>query len=177
VAGGSTTPNVGRAEVHGYPLAPLARRAAAFGIDLAIFFALDIILLVLDNATEKTDYYGARHMNPAVGFLYFLWGCSFLLYWWVFDGVLTPRATIGKRAMAIRVVRTDGRPFEGAGAFGRGVARWLSFALLGLGYWWAWSNPSQQTWHDMLAGTAVVDVRSDRPTTTTDARPWDRQSV
>ena len=127
------TPNVIREGVHEYELAPLARRTVAFIIDLAIFIALDVAILLLDKATQRTDYYGKTHMNPAVAMLYLLWACAFFLYWWLVDGVLPQRATIGKRAMGMRVVRTDGRPFEGAGAFGRGLAHWLSVALLGLG--------------------------------------------
>jgi uncharacterized RDD family membrane protein YckC len=165
------TPKVIRVGTPEYRLAPLGRRTVAFIIDLAIFFAVNAVIQLLAHTTETTDYYGTTHMNPAVAMLFLLWGCAFFSYWWIFDGVLPQRATIGKRAMAMQVVRTDGRPFEGRVAFGRGMARWLSFALCGLGYWWALSNPSQQAWHDKLAGTAVVDLRAkDQTTESTDLR-------
>ena len=70
---------------------------------------------------------------------------------WVLRGT-----TVGGLIVRIRVVRLDGRPLDVPTALVRSLGSFLSVAVLGLGYFWCAWDPERQTWHDKLAGTAVV---------------------
>lgn len=65
-------------------------------------------------------------------------------------------ASLGKRALGLRVVRlAGGPPGDGAG-MRRTLGAGLSGIAFGLGYLWAIGDPMNQTWHDKLADTYVV---------------------
>ncbi|MGH2734729.1 MAG: RDD family protein [Actinomycetota bacterium] len=64
--------------------------------------------------------------------------------------------TIGKRAMGIRVLRSDGGPLGYGLATGRYFARFLSQFVCFLGYFWMLWDREKQTWHDKLCSTFVV---------------------
>ncbi|MDG2027938.1 MAG: RDD family protein [Acidimicrobiales bacterium] len=66
--------------------------------------------------------------------------------------------TIGKKAVNIRTVdSTTGQPI----GFGRGVGRlfgrWISGIPCSLGYLWMLWDPNQQTWHDKMVSSRVVN--------------------
>jgi uncharacterized RDD family membrane protein YckC len=66
-------------------------------------------------------------------------------------------ATVGKKAMGIRVVRkANGAPLGFGLAIGRYLARFLDIITFGLGLLWAAWDPLHQTFHDKAAGTLVV---------------------
>lgn len=65
--------------------------------------------------------------------------------------------TIGKRAASIRVVDIDGGgPIGHNRAIVRWLGRFLSTAVLLLGYLWMLWDPERQTWHDKFANSVVV---------------------
>jgi uncharacterized RDD family membrane protein YckC len=64
--------------------------------------------------------------------------------------------TIGKAALAIQVRSAGGGPLGYWRAFLRRAAHILSTIPLLLGYFWMLWNPKKQTWHDKIAGSAVV---------------------
>lgn len=71
-------------------------------------------------------------------------------------------ATIGKALMGLRVVGADGdRPRLPAAAL-RAVGLLLSTPL-DLGFLWAFVDKDSRTWHDLLAGTRVVESRPKSP--------------
>jgi uncharacterized RDD family membrane protein YckC len=68
--------------------------------------------------------------------------------------------TVGKMILAIRVIRTDGRPLEWIRMLGRGtVGYFLSAAPLGLGFIWVLWDSAHQGWHDKIFSTSVVRTR------------------
>jgi len=71
-------------------------------------------------------------------------------------------ATLGKRAMGIRVAGAHGQGIDYATAFVRYLGKILSAALFGIGYIMALFSESNQTLHDRLANTYVVNV-ADNP--------------
>ena len=66
--------------------------------------------------------------------------------------------TLGMRAWRCRLVTAAGGPV----GWGRTVARFaaaaVSWALLGLGFWWSLVDREGRTWHDRWTGTRVVLV-------------------
>ncbi len=70
---------------------------------------------------------------------------------WKFRGT-----TIGGIICGLRVVRTDGREIDWATAFVRALGCFLSLVVVGLGFIWVAIDDERQSWHDKIAGTAVV---------------------
>jgi uncharacterized RDD family membrane protein YckC len=65
-------------------------------------------------------------------------------------------ATIGKRALGIKVTNLDGRRISFGQATGRYFAQILSCLILLLGYFMMLWDAKRQTLHDRMAGTLVV---------------------
>ncbi len=83
--------------------------------------------------------------------------------WYYVNAHGTTGQTIGKRAMGIRVVATDGSRISRKRAFARllvsMVETGMAYVLVGfLGYLWMLWDPNKQTWHDKIASTYVVQV-------------------
>jgi uncharacterized RDD family membrane protein YckC len=83
-----------------------------------------------------------------------------LLYFSLFWSKVGGGQTVGMRFLSLRVVGTDGQ-LIGVGA---ALIRWLglvvSFSVLFLGVIWVAFDPQKQGWHDKIASTYVVNVRS-----------------
>lgn len=69
----------------------------------------------------------------------------------------TNQATLGKLAIGIKVVRTDGTPINLARGIGRYLGLMLSSLLLGIGLLMAAFTQRKQGLHDLLCDTLVVD--------------------
>jgi uncharacterized RDD family membrane protein YckC/cytoskeletal protein CcmA (bactofilin family) len=101
------------------------------------------------NAFEiNTDHRG-MHFTDQDGLLFMLPLYGVLL--WKLKGT-----TIGGIICRLKVVRLDGRPVDWTTAVVRGLAGYLSFICLGLGFIWVAFDPERQSWHDKIAGTTVV---------------------
>ena len=101
------------------------------------------------------------------GFLLFFLGYWVFLFSLLFGAVYSillegspGNATLGKRAMGIRVVGTHGQGIDYATAFVRYLGKLLSAALFGVGYIMALFSDSNQALHDRLANTYVVNAAS-----------------
>ncbi|MEO6519690.1 MAG: RDD family protein [Pseudoxanthomonas sp.] len=69
----------------------------------------------------------------------------------------TSQATLGKMAVGIKVVRSDGSRISVARGVGRYFATFLSSVILGIGFLMAAFTERKQGLHDMLCDTLVVD--------------------
>lgn len=81
-------------------------------------------------------------------------------YFWTRRSGQTP----GKSVVGIRVIRTDGSELSDTDAFIRAIGYHVSGLVCGLGFIWAVFDRENQTWHDKLAGTFVVNADSARKT-------------
>jgi uncharacterized RDD family membrane protein YckC len=63
---------------------------------------------------------------------------------------------IGARIVGLRVVRDTGELAGFYHMWTRGLASIISFLVIGAGYWTAYSDNDNQTWHDKWLGTYVV---------------------
>jgi uncharacterized RDD family membrane protein YckC/Tfp pilus assembly major pilin PilA len=130
------------------------RRVAASVIDSLVQFALAVVLVLLvvisggmsDSAEEST----------AVGVLYYVgsWLLGWLYFAWMHSSAW--QATLGKRALGIKVVSLDGARITFARATGRYFGYLLSGLLLGIGYLMAAFTKRKQALHDKMSSTLVV---------------------
>ena len=65
-------------------------------------------------------------------------------------------ATLGKMALKIKIVSTDGSPISYGAAFLRYIGTIISGIPFSLGYLWMLWDDKKQTWHDKIASTCVV---------------------
>ncbi len=145
-------PPAGAATPQPLVYANFGQRLLAFLIDLLILFGLSIVIGAI---------WGATHPNSAdqSGLTVLLTLGSF----WIYKAVLESsawQATLGKRAIRIKVTKRSGNRI----GFGRATARFfaqaLSYCFLCLGYIIAAFTPRRQALHDYIAGTLVT--RRDR---------------
>jgi uncharacterized RDD family membrane protein YckC len=85
-------------------------------------------------------------LGAAIGIAYFVY----------FEGGRSG-ATLGKRAVGIRVVDFDtGSPIGYGRAFVRYIGRFVSLVVVLLGYLWMLWDKEKQCWHDKFASDVVV---------------------
>ena len=69
-------------------------------------------------------------------------------------------ATPGMKMFGLFVVRdVDGGPISGGQAVLRLVGYWVSGLVFYLGYIWVFVDKRRRGWHDLIAGTVVVQRR------------------
>ena len=136
------------------PSGPGARLAAAL-IDQGLLLAIDaaVIYFTLRMAVLPTSEW---RVLPAVPLLAFL-GLVKFAYFCAFTAV--GGQTIGKMALGIRVVTDDNAPVNGACALRRTVAG-LAALVFGLGFIPALLSAERRAFHDRVAHTRVIALRS-----------------
>jgi uncharacterized RDD family membrane protein YckC len=125
-------------------------RLGAAIIDCLIIFAVLCIIGPL--------IYILMHRAPAITFLsYFIP----FLYYWLFTGLRGQ--TLGKMALGIKVVNAEGSiPGLGMAALREIPGKILSFVVIFLGFLWIIWDGQKQGWHDKIAKTHVLRVKSRR---------------
>lgn len=136
------------------PTAGLLRRFSAILYDslllTALWFAVATAFLAMSggrlSAPDRPLWllYAFRATLLLVTFLFFGW-------FWTRGG-----QTLGMRAWRLKVVADTGRPLTWAQAGRRFVAAGLSWAALGLGFWWVSFDREKLAWHDRFSGTRIV---------------------
>jgi uncharacterized RDD family membrane protein YckC len=101
------------------------------------------------DQAAREEFLAARNDVRDVSMLIYLGYCSVM-------EATALRGTLGKWALGMVVVHSDGKPLTFFQAVRRNAGKPLSFLVCGLGCLWiAWSA-TKQSWHDMLAGTFVL---------------------
>ena len=140
-----TSGTTGTAETAG-----LARRLAAIFYDsllmAAALYAATIPVVWLHEGAVPPDEPWFQAWLALVAWFYFAVS-------WTRGG-----QTLGMRAWRCRLVTTE----DGPVGWGRTVARFaaavVSWAALGLGFWWALADRERRTWHDRWTRTRIVLV-------------------
>jgi uncharacterized RDD family membrane protein YckC len=133
---------------------PLWRRFAAMFYDLFPLIGIWVVATALWVLVFH-DVYDPQHPGLLLRALLTLWllivtGAYFVVSW------VRVGATIGSRAWKFRLVRDDGTRVNARTAWLRFVLALVSLALLGCGFWYAWSDADRRTWHDRLCGTRMT---------------------
>jgi uncharacterized RDD family membrane protein YckC len=128
------------------------QRFAAVFIDAIL---LNIVLLPLRFIIPGT---GFADPNPNMGMVGVVFVINVLVIWLYEAGMISSswQATLGKKALRIKVTDLDGRPIGFAQATGRYFAKWISGIICGIGYFMQPFTERKQALHDMIAGTLVV---------------------
>lgn len=126
------------------------RRLLAYAIDLLLLgLVFAVIGLVIGVAAPGTDF---ERLEPAFNLLG-------MLVFWVYCANMESgptQATIGKRAMGLRVVGEHSQPISFGRASGRFFGKVLSGLFLGIGFLMIAFTARKQALHDKLASTLVV---------------------
>jgi uncharacterized RDD family membrane protein YckC len=133
--------------------AGVLRRFGAMLYDLLLVLALAIIVtLMFFPFTGKGITPGE---SGAIEYIYraalLLVIVLFYCVFWTWRG-----QTLGMLAWRLRVERIDGTSLTWRDALLRLVGAWVSFAALGLGYFWIWIDRDRLAWHDRWTGTRVI---------------------
>lgn len=137
-----------------YSIAGLKIRAAAFAIDILIvgfitYIAIQAGFYFLEEQGIKPGELG-RVFVPIYALLFFL-ASTYFIFLHYFAG-----RTIGKMALGIKLISTDGTEIGIWESFMRWVGYYISAVFLFAGFVWSIFDPDSQTWHDKIAGTYVV---------------------
>jgi uncharacterized RDD family membrane protein YckC len=82
------------------------------------------------------------------------WAAAYLLYQALSNMV---GCTLGKRLLGLRVTHLDGAPLGPVRSVLRALGYVGGMPLLNIGFLWALFHPRSQGWHDLLAGSLVVE--------------------
>lgn len=123
----------------------------AIGIPVGIVIGILGVIFGIDTGlSARTRGLG----NPGINLLSYL--LQAVVFAWFYSNA-SLRATPGKLAIGIKVVRGDGEPISFLRGFGRYWAYLLSAIMLGIGYLMAAFTDRKQALHDMICDTVVVD--------------------
>jgi uncharacterized RDD family membrane protein YckC len=138
----------------GVDYAEFLERAGALLIDLAIFL---IPIVVAVNLLEP--YLGRHALVRELELLLRLSSVVLLWLYYALQECSAAQATIGKRIMGLKVTDEFGRRISFARATGRFFAKYLSAALLWVGFIIVAFTRRRQGLHDLLSGCLVVRSR------------------
>jgi len=138
--------------------ATFGARFAAFLIDGVIIFVVAFVAMIGLGAA-MSDSMSSREIGEFIDNV-FTPLCLILavLYFCLLESS-SRMATLGKRALGLRVTDLKGRRIGFGRALGRTLGRFLSNFFFGLGYFAALWTPKKQTWHDSMAGTLVLKIK------------------
>lgn len=157
-------------QVAGLPLAPLEKRIKAalwdslffiFGLAAAAMLAVTAVItgvLILGvsvgEVTEDTVYPDAAIIVP--------FGLAILIialapYIYFIQVPAEYSGTAGMRLVGVRAITIDGEQMNWRQAAVRALAMLVSIAALCAGALWMFREPNRRTWHDLAAGTFVIE--------------------
>lgn len=139
--------------------AGFVRRWAALFLDQMIL-GIPMVLLVVLVAIPLGLFSGAADQRAGVsmlqGLYYLLWLVAAPLYYAGQESSMH-QATLGKRALGIKVTDDNGQRLSFSHALGRWFAAALSHITLDIGFLMAAFTERKRALHDMVASTLVVD--------------------
>ncbi|MCR4820599.1 MAG: RDD family protein [Elusimicrobiales bacterium] len=129
------------------------RRAAALIIDniILLFFAFSIAAIlpedIIDSMIRESD------INYAELITSIQWLAS-LIYFPIMESLF--QATFGKKAMGLKVLKSDGRRISFLRAFSRIAVKQFSYFFLCIGFLIMLFTEKKQTLHDLICSTIVI---------------------
>ena len=160
MAGGWQVPEPEAGHAPGLAYAGYGERLVAYIVDAIIlcvvFFAIALVSLAVFAGGAAS---GSVSTALGGGFLLiiaiFVVSVGYFPFFWARSG-----ATPGMKMFHLYVVRDiDGGPISGGQAVLRLIGYWVSGAVFYLGYIWIFVDKRRRGWHDLIAGTVVVQNR------------------
>ncbi|MDA8238197.1 MAG: RDD family protein [Chloroflexi bacterium] len=133
-----------------------ARLVASIVDGILVGVMVTVVAVALPFLTAGLVVSGAPVLAAVVGLLVivaaFLVTLGYFPWFWAHGG-----ATPGMRMFSLRLVRDrDGGPLGRGEAILRLVELWISGAVLYLGFVWILVDRRRRGWHDLIAGTVMV---------------------
>ena len=137
-------------------------RLVAYIIDAVIQVVVAIVIFTIVGllgagaaGTESGALQGTAIIVGVLGVVgYFLFTLVYFPYFWSRGG-----QTPGMRMLHVKVVRdVDGGPVSVGSAVVRLIGYWICNLLFYIGFIWILVDKRRRGWHDLLAGTCVVDA-------------------
>ena len=143
-------------------VAPLGKRVIAFGIDEIILATLfTIVLLVIDEPEIMAAAQSGSNLEVQKIASKFILHYAIIKFLYQAIFVYLYGATLGKLAVKIYCVRTDGSAMDIATAAIRAAVRLISEMIFYMGFLVALFTNSRQSLHDMAAKTLVVEIEKE----------------
>ena len=144
------------------------KRVLASVIDTILFsipfFILGFIIGFADVFAYGYDpYYDDLYYSPEADIFYSLLDLLGIFIFWIYCAAFESssyQATPGKMALGIIVTDLDGNRISFLRATARYFGTWLSGCIFCIGYMMAGWTDKKQALHDMIAGTLVVNKKS-----------------
>lgn len=132
------------------------KRLVAAMIDLIVLFIITIFFSTIQYAIRMMT--GATRANPN-GLLLIISLVSLVIQLWYLFGADNTHAqgSLGKQMMGIKVTDVQGNPMGSIKSIVRSVSRLVIFLSFGLSLLICAFTPRKQAFHDILAGTLVVN--------------------
>jgi uncharacterized RDD family membrane protein YckC len=143
----------------GFRFAPHGARLLAYIVDIVIVSAVLIVAWMVLGIAGAFAFAADNEFLTATAILIlvmltFIVSIAYFPWFWMKSG-----QTPGMRAFHLRVVRDrDGGPISGGQAILRLIGYWVSGAVFYLGYIWIFIDSRRRGWHDLIAGTVVVET-------------------
>jgi len=137
------------------PPAKITDRFLAYLVDIVPFFAgYYVTLYTLIVKTGRLPNTVETWRTAAIA-----WIVVYLLYE-TFGNAMGQ--TLGKKVFGIQVIALDGTRLGFGRSFLRALGYFVSTPLMNLGFLWSLFEPRSRTWHDLMAGSMVID-RNPKP--------------
>lgn len=114
---------------------------------ISLLFVAGLITIPLLDMKQPNSWFFILVMMPII-ILYFV------LYWH------KQSQTIGMKAWRIYLLNTNNNDIKPTiyQCLCRFFGAWLSFISLGFGFFYKWIDKDNQTWHDKLSNTKLIEV-------------------
>ncbi len=111
-----------------------------------------VLALAMVGSIPVVMYYGEPVPTGNIAYQLALLGISisYFVYCWTHSG-----QTPGMKTWYIKLESVDGVAPTPRQCLIRFFGGLISFAALGLGFWWAWGNTERLTWHDNWSDTRL----------------------
>lgn len=133
---------------------------AGFGRRLGANIIDGFLLMLINLSVGFSLSLGGLRSGGLSSLIGFSIGLAYVIFFWVSQN----GQTLGKRAMAVRVIKENGEPVDFATAIIRYIGYIISSIVLFLGFIWVLFDSKRQGWHDKIAKTYVVKTE-DKPKT------------
>lgn len=148
-----------------YPLTTIGRRFLARLVDGLILAVIGELYNSLFGTGLPDDVLLLNESLPLEELLALMMptiiiGLVISTIYYVFFLVRTNGQTPGKQILGMRIVKKDGTPITVMDALMRNVIGYTLSGIFALGYIWAFFDSEKQAWHDKIAGTVVIDDKT-----------------
>jgi uncharacterized RDD family membrane protein YckC len=127
--------------------------AIIVGIVATVIALIAVVPIVADRGSGATTGAAGVAASSVIFLLLFVFTLGYFPFFWLRNG-----QTPGMKPFNLYVVRDrDGGKISGGQAVLRVIGMWVSSIPLYLGYIWIFIDSRRRGWHDLIAGTVMIE--------------------